>query len=250
MGFNLLPDVPRREALRVLEAFAFRELRCSYLEVMDDNLSLEDGQSLGFSAHLYGGFRSDLTPSEDEILAGMTSDCRRRIRKSVKSGVTIEEASDDDFAEEYYDLLKDVFGRQGLVPHYDLARVRKLIKHLQPTGRLLLLRGRNAEGRCIATIIYLGMNRLSYGWGAASSRKDQGDGPTEALHWHAMRYWKSRGMRWFDWGGSGKYKKKYGGTPIAIPWFYKAKNQIVLNAREAYHLWRKVAVHTPKADVY
>ena len=50
MGFNLLPDVPRREALAALEAFALRELRCIHLEIMDHNLSLEDGQSLGFSA--------------------------------------------------------------------------------------------------------------------------------------------------------------------------------------------------------
>ena len=40
---------------------------------MDHNLSLEDGQSLGFSAHALTGYRSDLTPSEDVIFAGMTS---------------------------------------------------------------------------------------------------------------------------------------------------------------------------------
>ena len=48
--------------------------------------------------------------------------------------------------------LKDVFGKQGLVPLYDLARVRKLIKHHRPTGRLLLLRVRNAEGRSIGAV--------------------------------------------------------------------------------------------------
>ena len=66
MGFNLLPGVPRREALAALEAFAFRELGCLHLEVMDDNLSFEDGRSLGFSARALTGYRSDLTPSEDE----------------------------------------------------------------------------------------------------------------------------------------------------------------------------------------
>jgi len=240
MGFNLLPDVPRREALAALEAFALRELRCTHIEIMDHNLSLEDGQSLGFSARALTGYRSDLTPSEDVIFAGMTSACRRCIRKSEKSGVTIEEASDEDFAEEYYDQLTDVFGKQGLVPTYDLARVHQLIKHLRPTGRLLLLRARNAEGRCIATGIYPAMNRLSYFWGNASYQKDQGVRPNEAIHWYAMRYWKSRGMRWHDWGGGGEYKQKYGGTPIAVPWFFKSKNQIFLNARRAaYHLWHK-----------
>ena len=76
--------------------------------------------------------------------------------------------------------LKNVFGKQGLVPLYDLARVRKLIRHLRPTGRLLLLRVRNAEGRSIATGIYPAMNRLSYVWGNASYQKDQGVRPNGA----------------------------------------------------------------------
>ena len=239
MGFNLLPGVPRREALAALEAFALRELRCAHLELMDDRLSFEDGRSLGFSVRAFSGYRSDLTPSENAIFAGMTGACRRCIRKSEKSGVTIEEADDDDFAGEYYDRLKDVFGKQGLAPTYDLARVRQLIKHLQPTGRLLLLRARNAEGRCIATGIYPGMNRLSYFWGNASYRKDQGVRPNEALHWYAMRYWKSRGIRWHDWGGTADYKKKYGGSDITIPWFFKSKNRFVLYARNAaYQMYR------------
>jgi len=84
------------------------------------------------------------------------------------------------------------------------------------------------------------MNRLSYFWGNASYQKDQGDSPNEALHWYEMRYWKSRGMRWLDWGGGGEYKQKFGGTPIAVPWFFKSKNQIFLSARlAAYYLWHK-----------
>src|ERR1700730_9107224 len=35
MGFNLLPHVPREEALRALEPFAFRDLKCMHLEVSD-----------------------------------------------------------------------------------------------------------------------------------------------------------------------------------------------------------------------
>ena len=100
--------------------------------------------------------------------------------ETEKSGVTIEEASDEDFAEEYYDQLKDVFGKQGLVPTYDLARVRQLIKHLRPTGRLLLLRARNAEGRCIATGIYPAMNRLSHFWETPATKKTRVSVPMSA----------------------------------------------------------------------
>ena len=76
--------------------------------------------------------------------------------------------------------------------------------------------------------------------GKASYQKDQGVRPNECtpLVRDALR--KSRGMRWHDWGGGGEYKQKYGGTSIAVPWFFKSKNQIFLNARRpAYHLWHK-----------
>ena len=71
-------------------------------------------------------------------------------------GVVVEEARDDAFADDYYAQLVEVFANQGLTPTYNVARVRLLIKHLLPTGCLLLLRARDPERRCIATGIFLG----------------------------------------------------------------------------------------------
>jgi hypothetical protein len=239
MGFNLPPEVPRREALKALEAFAFRELRCVHVEVMDYHLSAQDGEALGFSRRMLKGFQSDLTLTEEELFARMTSACRRCIRKSEKEGVVIEEAHDESFAAEYYDQLLDVFGKQGLKPTYDQDRVSKLIKHLGPAGLVLQLRARNAEGRCIATGLYPGSHEHSFFWGNASYRSDQGVRPNEPLHWYAMRYWKQRGALRHDWGGGGDYKAKYGGTPIAIPWFSKSRSRVISRARTAaYDLYK------------
>src|SRR3954470_16607508 len=94
----------------------------------------------------YETYKSDLTKSEDELFKGMDSACRRCIRKAEKSGVTIEEARDVEFADEYYAQLKDVFAKQGKVPTYSVERVRTLIKHMLPTGRLLAVRARDPEG--------------------------------------------------------------------------------------------------------
>jgi len=51
-----------------------------------------------------------------------------------KSGVTIEEAHDLAFADEYYEQLKEVFAKQGLVPTYTVERVRSLVKHVGPSA--------------------------------------------------------------------------------------------------------------------
>jgi hypothetical protein len=110
--------------------------------------------------------------------------------------------------------------------------VRALIRHLAPTGRLLLVRAISPEGVCIGTGIYPAYNRVAEFWGNASFRASQILRPNETLHWYAMRYWKARGIEAFDWGGGGTYKEKYGPRPIAVPWFSKSRYRILGTLRE------------------
>jgi len=227
MGFNLKPGASRRAALEALEKFAWDQLKCLHLEVSDPQFTFEDGEGLGFKAEYYDSYRTDLTKSEEELFNGMESACRRCIRKAEKSGVTIEEAHDVAFADEYYEQLQEVFAKQGLVPTYSLERVRSLVKHVEPSGNLLLIRARNAEGKCIATGIFPGFNKIAEFWGNASFREYQNLRPNEACHWYAMRYWKRRGVAIYDWGGGSAYKEKYGCVPHRVPWFTKSRYQIV-----------------------
>ena len=227
MGFNLLPGSSRGVALAALEQMAWNDLACLHLEVSDPYFSVEDGQALGFTCEFYTSYRTDLRKSEEEIFNSMDSACRRCIRKAEKSGVTIEEAHDLAFADEYYEQLKDVFAKQGLVPTYKLDRVRALVKNLKPTGRLLLLRARDLQGKCIATGIFPGFNHIAEFWGNASVRSGQILRPNEAIHWHAMRYWKRHGVEIYDWGGEGEYKEKYGCVLHRVPWFSKSRYKLL-----------------------
>ncbi len=219
IGFNLLAPTDGRGLLSALKSFVFDELGCLHFEVSGRNLPVDAAESLGYRLDAFRTFDSDLRPSEEQILGSMIKSCRYSIRKAEKGGLTIEETPPDDrFAEEYYDQLRDVFAKQQLVPTYGIERVHALLHHLGPTGRLLLLRARDPEGRCVATGLYVGFKRVAEFWGNASYRWGQSLCPNEALHWYAMRYWKARGAEVFDWGGIAKYKLKYGGTPIEVPW--------------------------------
>ncbi|MEA2512090.1 MAG: hypothetical protein QOJ59_1577 [Thermomicrobiales bacterium] len=238
MGFNMKPDVPRRVAADAIVDFAFKDLGCAHLELRDRWLTEEETTGLGFGRRRDVGydertFEVDLNRSEDAIFGGMTSACRRCIRKAEKSGVTIEEATDSDFADDFYDQLREVFVRQGLVPTYGADRVQTLIRHLQPTGMLLLLRARDAEGQCIATGIYPAFGDMMFFWGGASHREHQHLRPNEALHWHAIQYWKQRGVTRYDLGGFMEYKEKYGGAEVAIPGFRRSRHAWVSAARTA-----------------
>jgi hypothetical protein len=227
LGFNLSPHVHRGEALRALETFAFRDLKCMHLEVSDRYTPQEEGESVGFSYELCRTLRTDLTKPAEELFRKMTGQCRGCIRKAEKSGLRIEEAQDGDFADDYYEQLKDVFGKQGLVPTYGLDRVKQLVRHMLPTGKLLLLRARDPQKKCIATGIYLALNEVeAFYWGNASFRHSQQYRPNELLNWYAIRYWKQRGLQIFDWGGADycrRFKSKFGAQPSSYARFRKSR---------------------------
>jgi hypothetical protein len=232
MGFNLVPGSSRPEALAAVEQMAWNELKCLHIEVSDPHFDPQDGDALGFKTSYYISYRTDLTKKEDELFNAMDSACRRCVRKAEKSGVIIEEAHDLAFADEYYEQLKDVFAKQGLVPTYDVERVRSLVRNLEPSGNVLLLRARDPEGKCIASGIFPGFNQIVEFWGNASFRAYQGFRPNEFIQWYVMRYWKNRGATIYDWGGEGTYKEKYGCVPHRVPWFIKSRYEFVGKLRD------------------
>jgi len=232
LGFNLRAGVSRRAAVEAMLPFAFGRLGCMHIELRDRHLDLDDVEGMGFAHSPKTIFEVDLRRSEDELFARMTSACRRCIRKAEKVGVTIEEADDFAFATDYYTQLQDVFLKQSLVPTYDVARVEELIRHLQPTGRLLLLRARSSTGECIATGIFPAMNKTMYFWGGASFREHQLLRPNELLMWYAMKYWKSRGIEWCDLGGGADYKRKYGTIEVPVPFLRISRLAALSGARD------------------
>jgi hypothetical protein len=232
IGFNMLPGASRGAALAAVEKLAWKTLKCMHMEVSDPNFAVEDGEKLGFRCGAYISYRTDLRKTEDELFSAMESACRRCIRKAEKSGLTIEEAHDHTFADEYFEQLKDVFAKQNLVPTYNVERVRALVKHLEPTGRVLLLRARDPQGKCIATGIFPGFNKIAEFWGNASFRSGQIWRPNEYIHWYVMRYWKKLGVEVYDWGGEGTYKEKYGCVLHSVPWFIKSRHQMIGKLRD------------------
>ena len=240
MGIRLMDGVSKRAAIEALDRYAFGKLHCMHLEFADRQFGAEDLAGMNFRTHSSISYLVDLKPGEDAIYQGFSStSCRYRIRKATKEGVVIEEARDDAFADDYYSQLKDVFAKQNLVPTYGPDRLRLLMKHLLPTGRLLLLRAKAPDGTCIGTGIFIGFRKIAYFWGNASWRQYQHFCPNEVMHWHAIRYWKQRGMEIYDLCGGGDYKRKYGGVEVPRLVFGKSKYRWMGEARSlAYRLFK------------
>jgi|SRR5215471_5379185 len=238
MGLNLRPEVRWGAALDALKRFAFADLRCSHLEFLNRKLNHEEIKERQLTWTPLNGFEVDLSVEEEDVFQRMQPSCRQAIRRAIRLGVTVEESQDPGFVDEYYDQLKDVFRRQGLVPTYGVERVRELMWHIQPTGKLLLLRARDSAGRSIATGIFLSISPSTmYFWGGASWYSYQSLRPNDLLMWTAMRIGRDRGMRILDLGGAGDYKKKFGGNPISVPWVRVSSRPLVPFLRDAAKKW-------------
>ncbi len=227
-----MPEVSRADALEALIAFALGELRCHHIEFRDRNLTAVDVRDPRAHVEQFETYDIDLSDSEEEIFGRFSSACRRAIRRSEKVGLAIEEADVEGFADEYYVQLEDVFAKQNLRPTYDVARVRSLIRHLHPAGRVLLLRARDPEGAPIATGIFPALGSTMFFWGGASLQSGQQHRPNEAIFWHALRHWKERGVTIFDLGGGGEYKRKYGGQNVFVPHVARSRAEPLWHLRE------------------
>jgi CelD/BcsL family acetyltransferase involved in cellulose biosynthesis len=241
MGFNLSPGTSLREAAAALVPFAFKQLRCLHLEMLDRRARPEDLDGLAGRLGTFHTFELDLDREEDEIFGGMSSACRRAVRKSEKEGVRVEEAHGVEFADEYYAQLEDVFAKQSLRPPYGVERVRELVRCLEPSGNILLLRAVSPAGERVATGIFPLLNRFGYFWGGASWRSHQILRPNEAVFWYAMRRIRERGIPLLDLGGGGEYKRKYGGRERFIPIFRRSRIKALMAARDlaARIYWRR-----------
>jgi CelD/BcsL family acetyltransferase involved in cellulose biosynthesis len=233
MGFLLDPGVSRRAAADALARFAFGDLGCMHVELVDRQLSADEMAGSGYAVEVGRTFTIDLSRSEEELLAGMHGKTRQYLRKAMRSGLQPEVASDPGFADDFYDQLVEVFGRQGLVPTYPKERVRQLAGALGQTGQLLMVRVRAPDGRCVASGIAIGRGRVAVNWGAAFYRADSSLHPNEVFWWTAIRHWRSQGATLYDMGGGGDYKAKYGGVEVPTYTFHRSRFRVLSLGRSA-----------------
>lgn len=210
MGFDVVDNEQKLNILKELKEYLYVNYKYHYLEIIDRDIPVEEAKSL-YTVKIADTLELDIDKTDDELFKVFKTDCRNFIRQFERRGATLEIAEpNDEFAEEYYNELKDVFAKQNLVPTYTSTKVKTLLRNLKDSNEVLCLRVKDPDGNKIATSIFFGFNNKFFFWGGASLRGTQHYRPNEYMIWTAIKYWRGRGVKTFDMVGVRDYKKKFG----------------------------------------
>ena len=149
---------------------------------------------------------TDISCSEDELLAAMSKSWRYGIRRGIREGVTVRRGQSDHDFDTFYSLLQRT-GARDCFHVYPAQLYRDMLTDYSPehaaahgtAEMLLFLAEHDGEPVAAATIAIHGA-RAWYMHGALTD--DTAHRSSEAnrvLLWHCIRWAKSRGARTFDW---------------------------------------------------
>ena len=236
MGFDLMEGFVREDILVELIPYLIKETGCLFIQISDRLFDFDRLESIkkGLGIEISKSETLELGIEGDDALQykKMKTDCRNFIKQFERRGASIEEAEpNDEFAEEYYHQLQDVFAKQNLVPTYTVDKVKRLLTHLGRSKMVYCLRVRNPEGLSIASSIYPAFNKKMFFWGGASLRSNQHFRPNEYMLYKAMSYWRDKGCIEFDMVGNRGYKKKFGSWVVNYPSIIYAKYQWLIKAK-------------------
>ena len=139
---------------------------------------------------------SDLSLSEEDILAGMHSKTRYNINLAQKKGVKISSGSVDDFIK----LNRATTRRDKFESHPDWY-YKKMTEVLASGDCRVKVWLASFEGRAIASalVIYFG-DTATYVHGASGDESRNIMAPY-LLHWEIIRHAKEKGFKYYDWWG-------------------------------------------------
>jgi hypothetical protein len=167
----------------------------------------------------------DLSKSEGELWADLTSDARRQIKHARTAGLVVERVDWAQYLDRYYELHGDTYTRTGVQPH-PRAYFSGISVHAAASGYSVLWAVFTPRGEVMAF-----HNAAWFGCGAyyhtgCSIENPVFSGASYLLFWEAMLGARLAGIRWYDCGavfpgktsiekqkGLSTFKTKFGGQP-------------------------------------
>lgn len=211
MGIEVEEKNKKIQIIQELVPFLYKKLGVVYCEITDRDINEEELEKYKIRHYSFETLELKIDKTDEELWKDFKTDCRNFIRQFDRRGALLEIADpNDEFAEEYYAELIDVFAKQGMTPTYSCEKVKCLLRNMRESGNVLCLRVKTPEGKPAATSIFFCDKNKFYFWGGASYREHQHYRPNEAMIWEAIKYFRNKGIKVFDMVGNRPYKQKFG----------------------------------------
>lgn len=174
-------DIPNPAGQQMIEGLQSRGWRFS-----DDQVQFRNTITL------------DLTRSEDDLLAAMSSNTRRKIRVAARDGVTVRSATIDDLPI-LYQLYRETGARDAFLVRPEWYYEEAWRKFME-TGLAHALIA-EFDGQPIAHVILFHFGQKCWYFYGASSNAERQRMPNYLLQWEALRWAKMQGYTIYDlWG--------------------------------------------------
>ena len=151
---------------------------------------------------------TDITLSDEELLASFKSKWRYNIRLAERRGLTVRRGDVADLPN-FYRLYQETSARDGFLirpfDYYD-ALWRMFLKMQEDeanlTGGALLLADHPQESQPVAGLFLLRYGRQTIYFNGASSARRRRDMPNYLLQWRALQWARAQGCTVYDWWGA------------------------------------------------
>lgn len=171
----------------------------------------------GADAAPYGTYIIDLMQPEESLLKSLNSSHRRKLRLATKQNVQVR--SGIEYLKISYDLVRDTFARSKM-GFMNFQEYERYINSLGPNVKIFVADHRGAIQGCV--VVPFSNHRAYYVYGG--SIPEPHSGATNLIHWEAIRYFQSIGVKTYDFvgvrinpeegtkqEGLAQYKQRFGG---------------------------------------
>jgi hypothetical protein len=201
-----------RELITSLIPYLQERHRIHHMELVGSDLDAGSMQELGFWDEPVPTYRAPLFPgNEDQALRALKDSARRNIRRAVRLGLRVRFEGGEEFVDEYYNQIKEVWAGHGKAVPFSKRRVLEFFRHMKAAGNLRAVSVYLPDGRRnIATSTFTIEGRELLLWQWAHRRQYRWYRPTELMTWTVMQQAMAAGCDTFDLMGLGEFKTKFG----------------------------------------
>ncbi len=172
-------------------------------QAMIESLQRRKWRYSEFQPQFRNTFLIDLTASEDDLLAQMSQNTRRKVRTGPKKDVTIREATTADLDTLY--VLYQITGERDAFLIRPSEYYEKAWRDFMQAGLAHALIA-ESEGEALAHVILFHFGQKCWYFYGASSNEQRNKMPTYLLQWEAIKWAKAQGYRFYDmWGAPNEF---------------------------------------------